>query len=436
MSHEATARLRSHIRSKKWESYKLFLLALPVIIYIFVFKYMPLWGWSYAFFSYRPGLSLAQCDFVGLQNFENLFGNAVMRQNLFRVLRNTFGIQILNYVLMPVPMLFAIFLSEIKSKRFQKVIQTVTTLPHFISWVIMFSLASSIFGSSGLINSMIHDMGFEATINILTTDDHVWITQALLNLWKSMGWNAIVYFAAINSMDDLLDVMEQMMAAKPTEDDGTPNFGTVLNSGSDTSYWACMVMWYRMQGYKEDQLGYLLEMDMVNGTVSSILSKDSMYYKGLQWYNEAYRRGLVDPDSISNDRATQKVKVDSGYAMIPSGYLPGWAPKYQPYLVPGTKVYYNASRPYGDSAYMIGINAKTRNLDACLALRWVAPEKQDAGIDAMMGHCSADAALLMGCRRNANECFGACNRDGNPWQLSGGGRALLPRAAAPGRRGL
>lgn len=201
MSHEATARLRSHIRSKKWESYKLFLLALPVIIYIFVFKYMPLWGWSYAFFSYRPGLSLAQCDFVGLQNFENLFGNAVMRQNLFRVLRNTFGIQILNYILMPVPMLFAIFLSEIKSKRFQKVIQTVTTLPHFISWVIMFSLASSIFGSSGLINSMIHDMGFEATINILTTDDHVWITQALLNLWKSMGWNAIVYFAAITGLD-------------------------------------------------------------------------------------------------------------------------------------------------------------------------------------------------------------------------------------------
>ena len=201
MSHEATARLRSHIRSKKWESYKLFLLALPVIIYIFVFKYMPLWGWSYAFFSYKPGLSLAQCDFVGLQNFQNLFGNAVMRQNLFRVLRNTFGIQILNYVLMPVPMLFAIFLSEIKSKRFQKVIQTVTTLPHFISWVIMFSLASSIFGSSGLINSMIHDMGFEATINILTTDDHVWITQALLNLWKSMGWNAIVYFAAITGLD-------------------------------------------------------------------------------------------------------------------------------------------------------------------------------------------------------------------------------------------
>lgn len=201
MAHQAIANLRSRARGKKWESYKLFLLALPVIVYIFVFKYMPLWGWSYAFFSYKPGLSLSQCDFVGLQNFQNLFGNAVMRDNLFRVLRNTFGIQILNYILMPVPMLFAIFLSEIKSKRFQKVVQTVTTLPHFISWVIMFSLASSIFGSSGLINSMIHEMGFEQTINILTTDQHVWLTQALLNLWKSMGWNAIVYFAAITGLD-------------------------------------------------------------------------------------------------------------------------------------------------------------------------------------------------------------------------------------------
>ena len=201
MGKEATVKLRSRIRSKKWESYKLFLLALPVIIYIFVFKYMPLWGWSYAFFSYKPGLSLSQCEFVGLQNFQNLFGNAVMRDNLFRVLRNTFGIQILNYILMPVPMLFAIFLSEIKSKRFQKVVQTVTTLPHFISWVIMFSLASSIFGSSGLINSMMQELGFEQTINILTTDKHVWITQALLNLWKSMGWNAIVYFAAITGLD-------------------------------------------------------------------------------------------------------------------------------------------------------------------------------------------------------------------------------------------
>ena len=91
--------------SKKWESYKLFLYVLPCLIFIFIFKYLPLWGWSYAFFQYKPGRDLFKCAFVGLQNFTALFGNAVMRNNLLRVLRNTFGIQILNYLLMPVPML-------------------------------------------------------------------------------------------------------------------------------------------------------------------------------------------------------------------------------------------------------------------------------------------------------------------------------------------
>ena len=189
------------LRGKKWESYKLFLLVLPCIVFIFIFKYLPLWGWSFAFFQYKPGMSLLNCDFVGLQNFKSLFGNKVMRDNLFRVLRNTFAIQGLNFLLMPVPMLFAIFLSEIKSQKFQKTVQTLTTLPHFISWVIMFSLASSLFGSTGLVNSMLRDMGTEATINFLTTDRHVWITQALLNLWKSMGWSSIIYFAAITGLD-------------------------------------------------------------------------------------------------------------------------------------------------------------------------------------------------------------------------------------------
>lgn len=170
----------------------------------------------------------------------------------------------------------------------------------------------------------------------------------------------------ITSMDDLLDVTEEMLAAMPTADDGNPMYGTVLNSGSDTSYWACMVMWYRMQGYHEQELPYLLEEDMANGTIKSILSSDSMYYRGLKWYNSAYKRGLIDPDSISNDRATQKPKVDKGYTITPSGYLPGWATTYMPYYVPGTKIHYNYNSAYGNSNYVIGINANTQNRDACL----------------------------------------------------------------------
>ena len=192
-------------RQKRIESFKLFLLVLPCLALVFVFHYMPLWGWVYAFFQYKPGMSLANCKFVGFQNFTNLFGNPVMRQNLFRVLRNTLGIQFINYLLMPVPMLFAIFLSEIKSTRFQKCVQTLTTLPHFISWVIMFSLMSSLFGSSGLVNALMQKFGAEMTVNILTTDKHVWLIQALLYTWKNLGWNAIIYFAAITGLDQEVD---------------------------------------------------------------------------------------------------------------------------------------------------------------------------------------------------------------------------------------
>ena len=188
-------------RQKRIESIKLFLFIVPCLALVFVFHYMPLWGWIYAFFQYKPGRDLFKCAFVGLQNFTALFGNAVMRNNLLRILRNTFGIQILNYLLMPVPMLFAIFLSEIKSTRFQKCVQTLTTLPHFISWVIMFSLMSSLFGSSGLVNALMQKFGAEMTVNILTTDKHVWLIQALLYTWKNLGWNAIIYFAAITGLD-------------------------------------------------------------------------------------------------------------------------------------------------------------------------------------------------------------------------------------------
>ncbi|SFG43367.1 ABC transporter permease [Oribacterium sp. WCC10] len=183
------------------EPVKLFLYVLPALIYIFIFKYLPLWGWAISFFQYKPGLPLFKCNFVGLQNYIQLFGNAVMRTNLIRVLKNTFGIQILNFLFMPVPMLFAIFLSEVASKRFQKLVQTVTTLPHFISWVIMFSLATCMFGSTGLVNTTLQNVGICKSINVLNTNNNVWLIQALLALWKSMGWNAIIYFAAITGLD-------------------------------------------------------------------------------------------------------------------------------------------------------------------------------------------------------------------------------------------
>lgn len=179
---------------------KLFLFVLPVILFIFVSKYLPLWGWSFAFFRYKPGRQLLDCTFVGWQNFVDLFENPLMRRNIFNSIKNTFGIHLLGYLFSPLPMLFAVLLSEVRSKKFQKLVQTVTTLPHFISWVILFSLAMSLLGSNGLVNTLLDNAGMEK-INVLNSSNHVWLTQVLLQEWKGLGWASIVYFAAIAGLD-------------------------------------------------------------------------------------------------------------------------------------------------------------------------------------------------------------------------------------------
>ena len=192
-------------QEKKWNNFKLFLYVLPALQVVILFCYVPLWGWSFAFFQYRPGRSLFDSAFVGLDNFEALFGNMVMRKNLFRVLLNTFGIHLLGYVFTPLPMMFAILLSEVKFPKFRKFVQSMTTLPNFISWVILFSLATSLFGANGLINTVFKELGAEGqVVTFLTSDKHVWLTQVLLQQWKNLGWNAIIYFAAIAGLDQQL----------------------------------------------------------------------------------------------------------------------------------------------------------------------------------------------------------------------------------------
>lgn len=193
----------SKLREKRGK--KLFLFVLPGLIYVFLFSYLPLWGWIVAFLDYNPVKEIFDCDWVGLKNFTMMFKNPVLRRELFQSLKNTLGIHFLSYISMPLSMAFAIFLSELRSKKFQRIVQTVSTLPHFISWVIMFSLASSLFTKSGLVNTVLLDWGIiETPINILTTDKHVWIIQTVLGLWKGLGWSAIVYFAAIAGIDQAL----------------------------------------------------------------------------------------------------------------------------------------------------------------------------------------------------------------------------------------
>ncbi|WP_235941318.1 ABC transporter permease subunit [Paenibacillus puerhi] len=186
-------------------SVRKFLYILPFMILLSTFAYYPLYGWVYAFFDYTPPTPLSQSQFVGLKWFRSLVENQVKIDQLLQVIKNTFAMSGLILLFSWLPMIFAIFLNEIKVIRFRKVVQTVTTLPNFISWVLVYSLAFAMFSSEGIANGFLKQLGFiESPILFLQDSEHVWLTMLLWTIWKTLGWSAILYIAAITGIDDSL----------------------------------------------------------------------------------------------------------------------------------------------------------------------------------------------------------------------------------------
>jgi len=183
---------------------QVFFMALPFLCIIFIFNYLPLWGWAFAFFNYRPGLSLLDCEFVGFSHFTRLFGNPVLFSQLINSLKNTLGIVSIGWLFSPLPMLFAILLSEVRFKIYQRVVQTITTLPNFVSWIIVYSLMFSLLNvNTGAVNELLSFLGFPR-VNFLISSDNVWFKMWLIGAWKGLGWSAIIYFAAIAGIDKTL----------------------------------------------------------------------------------------------------------------------------------------------------------------------------------------------------------------------------------------
>ncbi|MDF2941895.1 MAG: carbohydrate transporter rane protein 1, family [Herbinix sp.] len=190
---------------KKMRAYREFLYILPFIILIAIFAYYPLYGWTYAFFDYRPPKPMTMDDFVGFKWIKSLVENPVKTKMILNVIKNTFAMSGLTILFSWLPMIFAVFLNEIKCVPFRKVVQTVTTIPNFISWVLVYSIAYNIFNSTGMVNHLLTSMGLIAKpILFLQASEHVWITQWLWLTWKNLGWAAIMYIAAISSIDEEL----------------------------------------------------------------------------------------------------------------------------------------------------------------------------------------------------------------------------------------
>lgn len=185
--------------------YRLFLCIFPFLILVFVFSYLPLYGWRYAFYDFRPPLRLEQCEYVGLKWFKMLFYNKGWVTQILNVLKNTFAMSGLGILTSVLPIGFAIFLSEIKTKWFRNIVQTLTTLPNFISWVMVYSVAFSLFSTTGMANSLLQRLELiTGPIQFLDSPDYVWLKMSLWGVWKGLGWGSIMYLAAIAGADQEL----------------------------------------------------------------------------------------------------------------------------------------------------------------------------------------------------------------------------------------
>ena len=176
----------------------LILMILPVIVIFLIYNYLPMLWNIIAFEKYSIRKGIFGSKWVGLANFERFFSSPYC----FRVIRNTFVISFTDLVLgWPVPILFALFLNEVRSVRLKRTIQTCSYLPHFISVVVVVGILKIFFSpTSGVVNEVIKKCGGQPIPFLSSSEWFVWL-YVFSGIWQNFGWDSIIYFSAISSID-------------------------------------------------------------------------------------------------------------------------------------------------------------------------------------------------------------------------------------------
>lgn len=188
--------------SRLASQWQLALMSVPVLLYVFLFNYFPMWGWRNAFldFSNRKLVAKGITPFIGLENFKWLFS----RPDFFQAIRNTLAMSIINLVFGTISsLLLAVLLNEVRQKGFKRTVQTVTYLPHFLSMVIIVAMAQNIFASNGPINALLGALGI-SPVFWLGEGKYFWWLVGIINVWKEVGWNTIIYISAMTAIDPAL----------------------------------------------------------------------------------------------------------------------------------------------------------------------------------------------------------------------------------------
>ncbi len=172
------------------------------VVYGVIFYYLPLGGWIMAFQNYKPKDGFWHSQFVGLDKFKFLFTD----DGFLKVIRNTLAMGVINLIATFVmAILFAILLNEIRSQFGKKAVQTISYLPHFLSWIIVTGILHDALSTNGIINEVLIKLHIiDSTINFFAHPSYFWPIVAFSNVWKETGWNAIIYLAAITAIDPCL----------------------------------------------------------------------------------------------------------------------------------------------------------------------------------------------------------------------------------------
>ena len=175
----------------------IYVMALPVILYYAIFHYAPMYGVLMAFKDYVPTKSLWECSWVGFKHFENFFSSPY----LGRLVRNTLTINFKELLFaFPAPILFALLLNEVRSRAFQRVAQSITYIPHFISSVVVCGLLVTFCQTNGILTRVFTVFGAEQ-VNLLTKKEYFQGLFIGMLIWQGLGWDSIIYFAALTGID-------------------------------------------------------------------------------------------------------------------------------------------------------------------------------------------------------------------------------------------
>lgn len=184
-----------------WKKKYLYLMLIPAIVYYIIFCYIPMYGVTIAFKDFNPMLGIWKSEWQGFDTFRKLFE----MEKFYSVFWNTIRISLIRLVFgFPFPIIIALLLNELRNVRLKKTIQTIIYVPNFISWVVLGGILTSILSmDTGIVNQVIKMLGFEP-IGFLTDEKFFVPTMVVSMIWKTFGWNTIIYLAAMTGVDTQL----------------------------------------------------------------------------------------------------------------------------------------------------------------------------------------------------------------------------------------